>query len=84
MSTKLISTLQIESLYDDTSKYDHLEPLHLTLKEKEGYVQMSMILCLVVKSDGEFVEDIFIARVKTGSLFVMKVIKDSGEFKTLG
>ena len=76
--------MQIESLYNDSRKYSNVQVSELKLTESSGNTKMTIQLCLVVKSDVDYIEDVFIKMVKTGFLFSMQVEKDSGEFKVIG
>ena len=73
-------------LYNDSSKYGDVKVSETNYTEKDGRTLAKVMLCLVVKtSDGTFIEDVFIAKVKTGYLddgFPVK--RDSAEFQPLG
>ena len=76
----------MKNFFPETSTYKDVEVSEHKYSKKDSATFVEMKLCLVVKtSDGTFVVDVFIDKVKTGSLFEgFEVRKDSVEFKPLG
>ena len=77
---------QIKSLYNDTTKYSNVKASDLSIEKKEGNVQMSIKVCLIVnKADGEeYIQDVFLASVNTGRVGMLEVDKESGAFEWIG
>ena len=76
----------MKKFFNVSGKYEDVEISEHKYSEKDGLTFVNMKLCLVVKtSDGAFLDDVFIEKVKTGYLFEgFEVRKDSVEFKPLG
>lgn len=78
--------MQIKSLYNDTNKYSNVDVSELSIEEKEGNVQMSIKVCLIVKKadSEEYIQDVFLASVNTGMVVMLEVDKESGAFEYIG
>lgn len=78
--------MQIKSLYNDTNKYSNVDVSELSIEEKEGNVQMSIKVCLIVKKEDieEYIQDVFLASVNTGMVVMLEVDKESGAFEYIG
>ena len=78
--------MQIKSLYNDTNKYSNVDVSDLSIEEKEGNVQMSIKVCLIVKKADveEYIQDVFLERVDTGMVGMLEVDKERGAFEYIG
>lgn len=76
----------MESLFNDSQKYDDVEVSEVKFSEQNGKTRMAAKLCLVVKgSDGGLIEDVFKAKVNTGYFHEsFKVKIGSAEFQPEG
>ena len=75
----------MKSLYSDPNKYEDVDASYWKYSRNDNITLAKVKLCLMVTSNGIFIEDVFIAKVKTGCLgkgFPVK--KDSAGFEPLG
>ena len=81
----IASYLQLRSVFNNSEKYYDVNVSDATFFKNEGLVQVKAKLCLIVKADGVYIEDVFKAKVKSGYLHKMfPVLNSSAEFEAEG
>ncbi|KAJ7337136.1 hypothetical protein OS493_009990 [Desmophyllum pertusum] len=76
---------QLRGVFNNSKMFYDVKVTEITFTEKAGQVQVMAKLCLVVKADDVYIEDVFTAKVKSGKLdetFLVKV--DSAKFEAVG
>lgn len=77
--------LQIEGLFNDSSKYNKVKVSGLTFQQNAGGILMRLQICLVLtKDEPGFIEDVLRKLVETGKLVNVPVVEGSFEFTPLG